>query len=100
LTRTIRAEKAAAQLVKVTVRAGEREEAQRLTQGLMTVAQQWVDRYHDQGIPAVGFRVVADEPWVGETHWSAPITGSAVFVLMFFLVVNAALLWASFKHLD
>lgn len=95
LTRAIRAEKVAPQLIAVTVRDQSREVAQALAAGLQDVIEENVAAYHAQGVPAVQFRVVTTQPWTGVTRISVPIVVVATFVAAFLLAVNAVLLRVS-----
>lgn len=97
LTRAIRAEKVAPQLVAVTVRGSSREVAEALAAGLQDVIKENVAAYHAQGVPAVQFRVVATQPWTGVTRILVPIVVVATFVAAVLLAVNAVLLVQSFK---
>lgn len=97
LTRAIRAEKVAPQLVTVTVRDQSRDMAEKLAQGLQSVMEKNVADYHAQGVPTVQFRVVGTQPWTGVTRISVLIVVVATFVAAFLLAVNAVLLVQSFK---
>jgi hypothetical protein len=98
LGRTVSAQKMAAQVVQVVVRDADAQRAERLVHGLQRVAEQEVARYHQEGVPAVQFRVVATEPWMGESRWSVPVVVGVVFVFTLFLVLNTAVLTASLRH--
>ena len=98
LSRGVRAEKAAPQLVMVTVRDTNRETAERLAQGLQRVMERNVERYHDHGVPAVEFEVVATEPWTGVTRLSLPVVVIATFVFSFLILLNAVLLIESLRR--
>lgn len=98
LTRAVRAEKSAPQLVAVTVRSSSRETAENLARGLQRVMDRNVATYHAQGVPAVQFRVVVSEPWTGVTKIFVPIVVVATFVAAFLLAVNAVLLAESFRR--
>lgn len=92
VTRALRAEKAAAQLVTVTVRSAQREEAEKLADGLRQVMAKNIQAYHDQGAPAAQFRAVATTPWTGVIWLSIPIVVLATFVFTFFIALNVILL--------
>lgn len=92
LTSFIRAEKTAPQLVQVTVTGKNEEDVLALTVGLQQVMAGNVESYHKQGIPAVTFRVVSTQPWVGINKLSAPVIVSAVFAFTFFMSINVQLL--------
>lgn len=98
LGRSVAAVKSAPQLVEVTVRGKQRDEVERLAVGLRRVMEQNVARYHDEGIPALHFRVVATEPWVGTTRLSASVIVSAVFIFTFLFGVNGVLLLESLRR--
>lgn len=98
LVSAVRSEKTAPQLVEVVVSGKTRQEAERLAQGLREVMDEHVEAYHDQGIPAVTFRVVATDPWTGSVEISSLIVVVGVFVLSFFLLINGVLLLESFKQ--
>lgn len=91
LGRAVRAEKAAAQLVTVTVRASEREAAEKLAGGLRVVMDLNVEKYHDEGVPAVVFRAVATEPWTGTIKLSILLIVIAAFIFTFFIALNVIL---------
>lgn len=97
LTRAIRAEKVAPQLVTVTVRDQSRDMAEKLAQGLQSVMEKNVADYHAQGVPAVQFRVVGTQPWTGVTRISVPIVVAATFIAAFLLAVNSVLLMVSLR---
>jgi capsular polysaccharide biosynthesis protein len=92
LVRLIRAEKTAPQLVQVTVEGDSSDEAQELASGLQQVMEQNVQQYHDQGIPALQFRVVTTEPWASVSKVSVAVITGATFVFVFFIAVNILLL--------
>lgn len=98
LTKQVEAVKSAPQLVEVTVRHSERETAEALAAGLQEVMIGNVEQYHDQGVPAVSFGVVATEPWTGTTRLSAPVIVTATFLFTFFITLNAILLIHSLKR--
>jgi capsular polysaccharide biosynthesis protein len=95
----ITATKAAPQLVQVTVTTKDKDETQKLTQALLTVMERNVAQYHEQGTPAVRFRVVNTEPWLGVSQLSQPVIVSATFVLALFFSTNIFLLWRSLKEM-
>lgn len=91
VVRSVRAEKAAAQLVTVTVRASEKETVEKLAAGLQDVMQENIKKYHDVGVPAMAFNVVATQPWTGVIRLSIPVVVTAAFVFTFFIVLNFVL---------
>lgn len=98
LTRAISATKSAPQLVEVTVKHKDSAAAEQLAQGLRQVMERNIEQYHDQGIPAARFRVVATQPWLGTTTLSVPIITLATFLFVFLLAVNGVLLIESIKR--
>jgi hypothetical protein len=100
LLRIVSTAKTAPQLVEVTVYGQDREATLKLAQGLITVIERSVERYHEHGIPALSFRVVATDPWVGVREVSVPLIVGATFLVVLLISVNAVLLIESFKHLD
>lgn len=97
LTRAVRAEKAAPQLVAVTVRDTEASEAQRLAQGLQRVMERNVARYNTEGVPDVTFQVVTTDPWSGVVRLSVPMIVAATFLFTFLIVLNGVILRESLR---
>lgn len=97
LVRIVTAEKTAPQLVEVTIKQTESEAARRLTEGLRTVMQRQIDLYHTEGIPALQFRAVATEPWVGERVVATNVIVIATFIFVFVVALNLVLFWESLK---
>jgi len=100
LTRVVRAEKAAPQLVTVVISHSDAEAAMLLSDGLRRVMERNVARYHDEGIPAVTFRVVATEPWSGVQERSGGVISGATFVFSFLFLINGVLLWESLRKME
>lgn len=98
LSRVISTAKTAPQLVEVTVQDRQSERAEKLAAGFMAVMERNIERYHDEGIPALYFRVVATEPWVGVSRLSEPVIVSAAFVFTLLFGVNGVLLVESLRH--
>ena len=98
LTRIVRAEKTAPQLVQVTVRGDNPTEGLVLVQGLQAVMDERVDEYHDQGIPALAFRIVAGDAWQGHTDIARGIIVIATFIAILFIGVNVVLLAETFRQ--
>lgn len=99
LARLVTASKAAPQLVQVTVKHKDKQAAEKLTDGLVVVMKQNVERYHEQAIPAVQFRVTTTEPWTGASQLSLPLIVVGTFVFTFFISLNILLLIESLKRL-
>ncbi len=98
LGRKIKSVKTAPQLIEVTVNGKNREETKRLAEGVRAVMKKNVERYHDKGIPALRFRVVETEPWIGQQKLSkAPIV-VATFIFVFFMGINVVILVESVKR--
>lgn len=97
ISRIIEAKKTAPQLVEITVKEASAEKAQKLTKGLQTVMNKNIEMYDAEGIPAVRFRIVSTEPWVGSSQLSAPLIASATFIFLLFLGTNIVLLLLSFE---
>lgn len=98
LSRSVHAEKTAPQLVEVTVRGKNSNDATLLVKGLQAVMKDNIDRYHDQGIPAVQFRVVTTDTWQGQTKLAGGVIAVATFVLIVFLGANGVLLAETFRE--
>ncbi|MEX0650156.1 MAG: hypothetical protein WD200_04080 [Candidatus Andersenbacteria bacterium] len=92
VSRIVRAEKTAPQLVQVTVSDATEARTRAVANSLQQVMQQNIERYHAEGIPALQFRVVTTDSWVGKTAVSVPIITIAAFVLVLFLGFNLILL--------
>lgn len=88
------------QLVQVAVKSESKIEAEALASGLRVVIEREVDRYHDKGIPAVAFTVVADTPWTGLQTLPLKTIVSGVFVFVFLFLLNGVLLLESVKRLS
>lgn len=84
LARVISADKAAPQLVQVTVRGDSAEKATSLAAALRIVIAANVEKYHDQGTPELAFRVVPTDPWTGVVKPMELLiaAATAVFVLV------------------
>ena len=99
LARTVLADKLAPQLVVVTVQHRDRGKAERLAEGLREVMSSNVDSYHDQGIPALRFRVVATKPWLGVSRLSQSVITGAVFVFVLLAGLNLVILLESVRRM-
>lgn len=88
LTRTVRSEKSAPQLVQVTVMHNRRDGAERLAAGLRAVMAERVEAYHAQGIPELEFRAVPSEQWSGVVATKASLGGLAVGGLVLLVGIN------------
>lgn len=99
LVKAVDAVRSAPQLVAVTVRHADQQMAERLASGLREVMRENVEQYHDQGIPALRFRVVATEPWLGTRILSAPVIVTATFVFALFMSINVVIFKESLKGL-
>lgn len=98
LIRSITVDKQAPQLVSVTISQSNPDTAQKLAAGLQTVMQRNIDRYQNEGVPALRFQVIASEPWLGETKISAAVIVPAVFIFTLFFGINWVILISSLKH--
>lgn len=94
----VQAQKTAPQLVEIVVKQPTEEQAKALAQGLQRVMETEVARYHEQGIPALAFKVVPTQPWVGRPRVAANIIAMAVFAIVLIIGINSILLIESFKH--
>jgi capsular polysaccharide biosynthesis protein len=97
LAHAVSAEKTAPQLVELTVRSSKKAEAEKLARGLMTAVQHNIDIYHEQGIPALTFRVVTTSPWTGMTQLNLTVIVVATFIISLLLGINAVVLVESFN---
>jgi hypothetical protein len=93
LGRSIAANKSAPQLVEVTVAHREAAAAERLAAALQAVTERNVERYHQQGNPAVPFAVVATAPWTSREEPQIPVIVGSVFAVTLLLLINLQLLW-------
>lgn len=100
IAKAVKAEKTAPQLVQVTVKHESKSRAEALAAALKTVVDKRVEEYHDQGTPAVAFRVVADTAWTGIQRISVSVIVVATFVFAFLFLLNAVLLMESVKRLS
>lgn len=98
LTRSIRADKTAPQLIEVTIHATSEDKALGLAEALMAVMDRNIDQYHDQGIPALTFRVVATKPLAGSVALAKNPIAFATFVFSIFIGVNIVLIIESFQE--
>lgn len=87
------------QLVQVAVKSESKIQAEALAQGLRSVIERQVATYHDKGVPAVAFTVVADTPWTGLQTLPIKTIVSGVFVFVFLFLLNGVLLFESIKRL-
>lgn len=98
LSKIVQAQKAAPQLVQVIVRSRQKVDAQKIAEALQRVMSKNVEQYHEQGIPAVQFRVVASVPWIGVSRPATTIVVVAAFMIVFLISLNSLLLIESFKR--
>lgn len=85
----ITAEATAPQLVRVTVRAPERDTAERLAEGVQAVVR--------SGVPAE-FKVSATKPWITRAGLNKRVVGGATGGLVFFIGLNLMVLYASLRY--
>ena len=95
LARAVSSSKSGPQLIEITVRHKNKEEAKRLAEGLQAVMSENVIKYHEEGIPAINFRIMATEPWVGVNRAAVQVIVTSTFVLVLFVGLNIILLRAS-----
>lgn len=98
LRKIVQARQAAPQLVRVTIRAPQEETVQKLAVGLQQVMEHNVTRYQEQGIPAVRFRLVASEPWVGVERPATNLIVIATFILTLLLGFNAVIFFSGWPR--
>jgi hypothetical protein len=91
------ATKTAPQLVTVTVKDSDPQVAQKLTEGLQTVMNRNVELYHEQGTPALTFRIVATPSWLGVQRLDVRLITGATFILMLIVASNVVLLRESIR---
>lgn len=94
VTRGIVSEKTAPQLVRVTVKNEKKADAEKLAAGLRAVISRNVERYHQDGIPALKFRVVPTESWTGVTRFNSIAVTVATFLAVLLLGAN----WVVFRE--
>ena len=100
LGKLISSDNPASQLVTVVVRHADSQRARAIADGLREVMRKNIDEYHDQGIPAIKFRVVETDPWVGVVKPEKGVVGIATLLFSFFFLVNILLLWESLKGVE
>lgn len=88
LRRLVVAERAAPQLVAVTVRAGDPVLSEQLARSLQKTVADNIVRYHESGEPALRFRVVASDPWVGVRKIESLVVAAATSLFVLFAAVN------------
>jgi capsular polysaccharide biosynthesis protein len=98
LSRYVRSEKTAPQLVEVTVTGSSAAKAQRLAAGLQKVMEKNIASYHDAAIPAVDFSVVTTNAWTGVSQLHAGLVVLAIAVTVLFVGINIVLLATSVKY--
>lgn len=89
ILKAIEAEAAAPQLVRVTVRASDRAQAEQLAAGVRAVVA--------SGVPAE-FQVVATEPWATTAGLNKKVVGLATGALVFFVGLNLVVLRESLRN--
>lgn len=94
----VEAEAAAPQLVRVTVRARERAQAERLAAGLQAALAAQLTHLETASVPAVHFEATATEPWVAAAGFNKNIVGVATGVLVFFMGLNLIVLRESLRY--
>ncbi|MFH1354120.1 MAG: hypothetical protein ABIH36_02435 [bacterium] len=99
VVQAVAAEKKSPQLVAVTVRHKNQEDAEHLARGLQSVMEENVKRYNDQGIPALTFRVVATEPWTSVRQIEVAVVVIATSLFVFLAAINVVLLIESIRRL-
>lgn len=98
LTHSVTAERKAPQVVHVTIEQPSQREAQQLAEGVRHVVTKQVEMYHNQGVPALRFRVVATEPWSTVTRVDARVVAAATLLAVFVLGVNLVVLRESLRR--
>ncbi len=84
LTKNILAEKAASQLVKITVKNPSKQKAESLAKGVMGIVPKLIEQYNKNGTPAVTFSAVASIPWTGVSRIAPLPIAIVLFVFVFF----------------
>ncbi len=98
ILKAIEAEAAAPQLVRVTVHASERAQAEQLAAGLQVAVKVALQRNGAAGVPAVHFEAVATEPWVTTAGLNKNVVGMATGALVFFIGLNLVVLRESLRY--
>ena len=98
LVKLVSAEKTGPQIIEVTVRHKEKATVERLADGLQSAMLENIGMYHDEGIPAVRFKVVTTKAWTGEKAAAAGVVSAGTFVFALLLGINAVLLVESFRR--
>lgn len=98
ISQSVRAEKTAPQLVQVTIKDKDEEKARRLAEGVQAVMTKNIETYHQQGTPALTFRVVPTSMWTGKTKLDEKAIAIMTFVAVLVVGLNAVLLTESLKE--
>jgi len=99
LSQAVRAEKTAPQLVQVSVRGASVAEVEAIADALRIEIARSIAQYHDEGIPALQFRAVPTQQWVGQQAIATHVVVVATFVVFFLLAANAVILRESLREL-
>jgi capsular polysaccharide biosynthesis protein len=92
LVRTVRSEKSAPQLVRITVKDASKKNAEQLASALMFVVNSAIDEYNTKGLSSITFHGVSTEPWTSMNE-VAPLPVAATFFMVMFLGGNMLVLF-------
>ncbi len=94
LVRSIESEKAAPQLVRLTVRDASQKNAERIADGLIVVMNKAIDEYNTKGLSSTVFHGVPTEPWTSQNS-TLPLPIAASFFMVTFI---AGIMWVLFRE--
>lgn len=97
ISHAIRAQKAAPQLVQVTVREDSEGMAASLAAGLRTVMATNVAKYQDEGTPELMFRAVPTDSWTGTVRPPVLVVAAATTAFVLVAGVNLVVFLAAVK---
>lgn len=92
LVRIVRSEKAAPQMVRITVTDASKKNAEDLTAGLISVLGNQIETYNAKGLSSIVFHAIPTEPWTGQSK-VAPIPIAVSVFTLFFLLGNMVVLF-------
>lgn len=98
LVKLVSAEKTGPQIIEITVRHEKKEVAEKLAVGLQAVMLDNISKYHEEGIPALQFKVITTRTWTGENDVATGVVSMGTFIFSMLLGVNGVLLVESFKR--
>ena len=98
LVKLVSAEKTGPQIIEIVIKHKKKEIAEKLTEGLQAAMLENIEKYHNEGIPAVKYKVVTTEAWTGEKSLAVGVVTMGTFIFALLLGINGVLLVESFKR--